>query len=139
MDTVGKRVRRIRTQMGLTLDQLAERAGISKSFIWEVEQDRTGISGEKLLRVANALGASVDFLLKGEPSQETFRPPVVEIPRELSDLAEELQLSHRQTLALLEVNRSIFARRSAKARAPMTKDDWRRLYEGVKSFLEDGP
>lgn len=132
-------MRHVRTERGLTLDQLAERAGLSKSFIWEVEQDRTGISGEKLLRLANVLGASLDYLLRGEPSQETFRPPVIEIPRELSDLAEELHLSHRQTLALLEVNRSILARRSTnKARTSMTKEDWRRLYSGVKPFLEEG-
>lgn len=139
MNTVGKRLRHIREQRGLTLDQLAERAGVSKSFLWEVEQDKSGISGERLLRVANALGASLDFLLRGEPAPDAYRPPVVEIPRELSELAEELGLTHRQTLALLEINQSILARRSSKPRAPMAKEEWRKLYEGVSSFLEESP
>ncbi len=139
MNTVGKRLRHIREQRGLTLDQLAERAGVSKSFLWEVEQDKSGISGERLLRVANALGASLDFLLRGEPTPDAYRPPVVEIPRELSELAEELGLTHRQTLALLEINQSILARRSSKPRAPMAKEEWRKLYEGVSSFLEESP
>jgi transcriptional regulator with XRE-family HTH domain len=137
MNTVGERLRHLRDYQGLTLEQLAERSGVSKSFLWEVEQDRSGISGERLLRVANALGASVDFLLRGEPAPDSYQPPVVEIPRELSELAEELGLSHRQTLALLDINQSILARRSAKGRRTMMKEDWERLYEGVRHFLEE--
>lgn len=139
MNTVGKRLRHVREQRGLTLDQLAEKAGVSKSFLWEVEQDKSGISGERLLRMANALGASLDFLMRGEPAPDTYRPPVVEIPRELSELAEELGLTHRQTLALLEINQSIVARRSDRSRAPMTREEWGKLYEGVSQFLEDAP
>jgi transcriptional regulator with XRE-family HTH domain len=136
MNTVGTRLRHVRDQRGLTLEQLAERAKLSKSFLWEVEQDRSGISGDRLLRVANVLGASVDFLLRGDPSPAVAPSPVVEIPRELSDLAEELGLTYRQTLALLEVNQSIVARRSSKRRVMMAKEDWLKLYEGVKDFLE---
>ena len=127
-ESVGQRLQYIRTNKGLTLDQLAERAGISKSFLWEVEHDNSGISGEKLLRVANALGASLDFLLRGEPSPENYQgPPAVEIPRELSDMAEELGLTHKQTLALLEVERSIIARRSTKRHYQKSKGDWQNL------------
>src|SRR5687768_5898962 len=119
MDTVGKRLRHVREQRSLTLDQLADKSGVSKSFLWGVEQDKTGISGERLMRVANVLGASLDFLLRGQPAPESYRPPVIEIPAELSELAEELELTHRQTLALLEVNQSIVAHRSDKSRASM--------------------
>lgn len=134
--SVGSRIRYVRTQKGLTLEQLAEKAGISKSFLWEVEQDRSDIGGEKLLRVANVLGASLDFLLRGEPAPEDYRPPVIEIPGELSDLAEESGLTYQQTLALLDIDRSIMARRSTKTREPRTKEYWQRLYERIKPFLE---
>jgi transcriptional regulator with XRE-family HTH domain len=137
-ESVGQRLQYIRTNKGLTLDKLAERAGISKSFLWEVEHDNSGISGEKLLRVANALGASLDFLLRGEPAPENYQgPPAVEIPRELSDIAEELGLTHKQTLALLEIERSIIARRNTKGHSRKSKEDWRKLYDGVKPFLEE--
>ncbi len=137
METVGHRLQFLRTHQGLTLDQLAERAGMSKSFLWEVEHDRTGISGERLLRVANVLGASLDFLLRGEPAPENCQPQAIEIPRELSELAEELSLTYKQTLALLEIESSIVARRSSKSHERKSKDDWRKLYEGVKQFLEE--
>ena len=137
-ETVGQRLQYIRTNKGLTLDQLAEKAGISKSFLWEVEHDNSGISGEKLLQVANALGASLDFILRGEPSPENYQgPPAVEIPSELSDLAEELGLTYKKTLALLEIEKSIIARRSTKGRSRKSKVDWQKLYEGVKPFLEE--
>lgn len=137
METVGHRLQYVRTSRNLTLEELAERAGVSKSFLWEVEHDRTGISGEKLLRVANVLGASLDFLLRGDPAPPDYHPPSIEIPRELSELAEETGLSYKQTLALLEIDRSILARRSLKSRHRKSKGDWLKLYEGVKQFLEE--
>jgi transcriptional regulator with XRE-family HTH domain len=137
-ETVGQRLQHIRNQKGLTLEQLAERTGVSKSFLWEVEHDRSGITGDKLLRIANVLGASLDFLLRGEPAPPAYQPPSVEIPHELGELAEELGLTYRQTVALLDIERSIVARRSSKTRERKTKEQWRALYEGVKDFLEDG-
>jgi transcriptional regulator with XRE-family HTH domain len=137
-ESIGQRLQYVRTKKGFTLEQLAEKAGISKSFLWGVEHDNSGISGEKLLRVANALDASLDFLLRGEPAPENYEgPPTVEIPRELSEMAEELGLKYRQTIALLEIQKSIVARRSAKPAFRKSKDDWRKLYEGVKDFLEE--
>jgi transcriptional regulator with XRE-family HTH domain len=127
----------VRTQRGLTLEQLAEGARISRSFLWEVEQGRSDISGTKLVRLANVLGASLDYLLRGTSVAETPRPPTVDIPAELSEVAEELGLSHRETVALLNVNQSIVARRGQKSRAPRTQEEWRRLYDAVKPFLEE--
>ena len=134
--SVGERLRFIRGQRGLSLDALAERAGVSKSFLWSVENDKSGISGERLLKVANVLGASLDYLLRGERTTEMERPRSVEIPSELGELAEEHHLTYGQTLALLEIDRSLVARRRHAGRPHMSKDDWARLYEGVKPFLE---
>lgn len=135
MNTVGERLSHVRNQKGLTLEQLAQKAGISKSFLWEVEHDRSNISGDKLLRVANVLGASLDFLLRGEPAPADYRPPTVEIPRALGELAEELSLTYWQTRTLLDIHGAILYRRSTKQPAPMEKEDWRTLYEGVKHLL----
>ena len=135
--TTGERLRYVREQRGMTLESLAERAGVSKSFLWEVERDRSGISGERLLSVANVLGASLDYILRGQPSPEMDEPQSVEIPRELSEFAEEQGLTYGQTLALLEVDRSLVARRRRTGRTPMSKQEWERLYEGVQPFLED--
>lgn len=137
--SVGERLRHVREAQSLSLEVLAERAGVSKSFLWEVENDRSGISGEKLLRVANVLGASLDYLLRGDPTPGMPEPRTVEIPRELGELAEELRLSYGETVSLLDIDRSLVARRRRDGRGHMTKEDWKALYEGVKPFLEDNP
>lgn len=135
--SVGERLRYVRTQRGLSLDALAHQSGVSKSFLWGVENDKSGISGERLLQVANVLGASLDYLLRGVRTPGMEQPQAIEIPRELGEFAEEQHLTYRQTLALLEINRSLVARRRGGGRPQMTKHDWERLYEGVKSFLEE--
>lgn len=137
MDTVGERLRYVRTQQSLTLEKLAGLAGVSKSFLWEVEHNNSGISGAKLVQVANALGASLEFLLRGDPELKDYQPPTVEIPSELGELAEEEGLSYRQTIALLGVEKSFVARRSSARRERKSRDDWRELYESVKKYLED--
>ena len=136
LNTIGQRINYVRTQQGFTLERLAERAGVSKSFIWEVEHDRSGISGNRLLQVADALGASVDYLLRGVSATETGEDQPVEIPAELSGLAEEIGLTFRQTRILLDVDRSIVARRGGTA-GRKSKEAWRSLYEAVSPFMED--
>ena len=136
LDTVGQRINHIRNEMGLTLEVLADRSGLSKSFIWEVEQDRSGISGRRLLQVADALNASVEYLLRGGSPKE-YEPPSIEVPRSLGELAEEVGLTYRQTMTLLEIDRSIVARRGGGPRTGKGKEDWRTLYLAVKPFLEE--
>jgi transcriptional regulator with XRE-family HTH domain len=132
--TVGSRIRYVRTQRGLTLEQLAEQAEISKSFLWEVEQG-SDISGERLLRVANVLGASLDYLMRGETVTD-YKPATVEIPAELHAIAEEMGLSYRKTVAVLDVDRSIKTHRREE-RVVKDKEYWRRLFDSVKDFLEN--
>ena len=137
LDSIGKRIHHIRIERGFTLEILADRSHLSKSFIWEVEHDRSGISGKRLLQVANAMGASVDFLLRGEPVLPDYEPPSIEIPRSLSDLAQELGLTFRQTMMLLDIDRSIVARRSTKTEGTKNKDEWLALYHAVREYLEE--
>lgn len=138
LDTVGQRINHIRTQLGLTLEGLADRSGLSKSFLWEVEQDRSGISGRRLLQLADALNASVEFLLRGGAAPQGYEPPSIEVPRSLSELAEEEGLTYRQTMTLLEIEHSIVARRGGGPWGTKGKEEWRTLYSAVKPFLEEG-
>ncbi len=134
-ETVGQRINYVRTQQGLTLERLAQQAGLSKSFLWEVEQDRSGISGKRLLQVADALSASIEYLLRGGSTVETEKPRSIEIPTELSEVAQELGLSYQQTLALLQVDRTIVAYRSGKRRGRKNKEDWRSLYRDLSEHI----
>ena len=61
---MGDKIRTLRKTQGYTLEQLAERAGSSKSYIWELENKAPPRpSAELLTRIATALGVTIDYLL----------------------------------------------------------------------------
>lgn len=60
----GKKIKDLRTSAGVTLDQLAQATGSSKSYIWELEnKNPPRPSADKLSAIAKALGVTVDYLL----------------------------------------------------------------------------
>ena len=61
---LGEKIRVQRKRLKLTLDQLAEKTGSSKSYIWELE-NRPVVrpSAEKIARIAEVFGVTVEFLL----------------------------------------------------------------------------
>lgn len=136
MPTVGERIREIREDHGITQDQLAQRSGLSKGFLSDVENGKRNIGSQYLLQVANVLGASVDYLLQGETRISPTREPVV-IPPELGRAAEELGLTYAATVELLEAQQSVVARRSSQGVRRLTVEDWKRLHEAIKKVFGD--
>ena len=134
MSGVGERIKARRVELGWTQDQLALKAGISKSFLSDLENDKRSVSAENLLEIARALSLSLDYLMTGTASQE--QPTEVAIPASLAKFAAEERLSLRQTLMLLDMQKQIVAHRSAKKKEGLEGVDWRKFYEGVKEFLE---
>lgn len=61
---LGKRIRDERLLLRLTMEQLAERIDKSSNFIGQIERAESKPSVETLVDIANALGTSVDSLLK---------------------------------------------------------------------------
>jgi transcriptional regulator with XRE-family HTH domain len=132
--TVGERIKQVREAKGWTQDKLAQEAKISRGFLSEVEKHGKNISLDLLLRVAAALGASVAYLATGEGSTPSEKKPVI-IPPELSEAAEELRLSFPETRDLLEAYNSVVARRSNRHKGTMSVDDWKNLWEALKSVI----
>jgi transcriptional regulator with XRE-family HTH domain len=65
--TLGQKLRKLRKEMDLTLDELAERTGSSKSYIWELEnKNPPRPSAEKLAKIATELNTTMEFLLDDE-------------------------------------------------------------------------
>jgi transcriptional regulator with XRE-family HTH domain len=134
MPTVGDRIREIREEQRLTQDQLAERTNLSKGFLSDVENNKRNIGSQNLLKIANILGASVDFLLRGEVGEVIHSEPIL-IPPELSQAAEELDLSYAATIELLEAHRSVIARRSNRGLRKFSIDDWKKLHEAIRGVF----
>ena len=70
---VGERLRAIRHVRRLTLRDVAERAGVSESFVSQVERGKASASVASLQRLAEALGIAVSDLFSPD---ETKRPRV---------------------------------------------------------------
>ncbi len=132
MPQAGDRIRTIRGQQNWTQEELAEAAGISKSFLSDIENGKRNISSESALKIADALGISLDYLIRGETGERERQRQPVRIPPELSQLAEELDLSYSETLTLLEAHEAVVARRAARKLRPRTVDEWRNFYEAIK-------
>ena len=134
MPSVGERIREIRDEQGITQDQLAQRSGLSKGFLSDVENSKRNIGSQNLLQIANVLGASVDYLLQGEARMSLDREPIV-IPPELDRAAEELGLSYASTVELLEAQQSVIARRSSQGVRRLSVEDWKRLHEAIEKVF----
>jgi transcriptional regulator with XRE-family HTH domain len=135
MSTVGERIRKRRTELGWTQDQLAQKAGISKSFLSDLENSKRSVGADNLLDIARALGVSLDFLMTGKASED--KQTQVPIPASLAKFADAEGLTFRQTIMLLEMQQQIVAHRSARKKDGLEGVDWRKFYEAVKDFLED--
>ena len=59
------RLRKLRKNEGLTQVRLAQKANVSRSVIARFETGRTELSTANLLKIANALGCSMEEILKG--------------------------------------------------------------------------
>jgi transcriptional regulator with XRE-family HTH domain len=63
--TFGREVRRRRVALGLTLEELAERSGLTPNYIGTVENGRRDPSLSTVLALAKGLGAPAGELLGG--------------------------------------------------------------------------
>lgn len=71
---IGLQIRQLRERRGMTLQQLAERAGTSASALHRYEAGWDRFEVATLRRIATALGAHLDVRLIAEESLETEKP-----------------------------------------------------------------
>jgi len=112
----------------MSLDEVAANAGISKTYLWELEKDEAGTkkpSADVLLRIAKALSTTIAKLLELPTVQIKETDTEVEIPAALLQLQERLQ-SQGTPLSPQDVRDLV----SMKFRGgqPRTVDDWNQLY-----------
>jgi transcriptional regulator with XRE-family HTH domain len=131
-ETLGSRIFKLREHRGWTQKQLAEKARISVTFLSEIENNKPkGVGADVLLRLAGALGASLDFLMTGV-KVSTKPDETITIPPELALAAEEQGWSYKDTVALLRGQQAVVARRTWTGEAVsgkrLSKEDWMSLY-----------
>ena len=83
---VGNRIAQRRTELNLTQEELAERASLTQQQISYAERGEKGLRNENLLKVAQALNVSTDFLLTGNLSEADLSIILSEISEEIKGL-----------------------------------------------------
>lgn len=124
--SLAERLRSCREAAGLSLDELATKAKISKTYLWELEKDTAGAkkpSAALLLRIASTLSVTIADLLALPTVQ--VKADAVELSPSLGEFRDRMAklgtpLAHQdlQDLALTKF----------RGGQPQTADEWHQLY-----------
>lgn len=124
---LGANIRYRRQGMKLSLDELAERSGVSKPYISDLENGRGGRPNvEYLYRLAVALGTTIDSLLEesaavSPPKRQPRKEP---LPAGLEEFAKQAKLSPEEV--------DMLARLNFRGHRPRDVDAWRLIYDTIK-------
>lgn len=128
--SLAKRIREERERAGLTLDELAAEAEISKTYLWELEHDTKGQkkpSADVLLRLAKALSVTIADLLslpavRVDETKIDLSPSLVAFRAWMKKIGERLTEDDLRDLATMRF----------RGGQPKTKEDWYDLYRTLR-------
>lgn len=130
---LGENVRFRRQGKGWTLSDLAEKSGISKAYISDLENGAAGRPNiQYVFAIANALGVTLDELLDDAAPKRTDaskkKRTAEELPPGLKELQMDMNLSESEVEMLAQVN--------FRGNRPKDKEGWRFLLEAIKMLSE---
>lgn len=124
--SLAERIRKIREDKGLSLDEVATKAKISKTYLWELERDTAGTkkpSADVLMRIATALSTTLAHLLSIATVQ--VQENAVELPPALLEFRDRMA---KQNSTLSDGDLQDLATMKFRGGQPQTADDWHQLY-----------
>ncbi len=125
---LGARVAEARKRKNLTLSELADLAGVSKAYLYQLEKGECPRpSAQVLFNIASHVDTSIAQLLGKAPGHWDVQE--VEIPKSLQDFARKEGLSTEETKELAAVRR--------RGRQPQSAEDWRFIYEAIRRTIKD--
>lgn len=113
--TVGQNIKKIRKERRETQQKFAESLGISRTYLSDIENDRTSLSNKNLNKIAKKLNVSLDYLNSGN--------------KMLSDLSDEELKEQKFKLSKL-------ISESKNKRERYVKDNFFNLINKDLSYLE---
>ncbi|QDV43938.1 anaerobic benzoate catabolism transcriptional regulator [Stieleria neptunia] len=128
--TLANRIRDARKQAGLTLDQLADESKLSKTYLWELENDEKGEkrpSADTLMKLVGPLRVTIADLL-GLPSVQVDNR-AIEISKSLKEFCDWMKKTDRE---LSEDEVHDLATMRFRGGQPKTAEDWEDLYRTLK-------
>lgn len=127
---VGQKIRELRTAAGVTLPDLAEKAGVSKGFLSQLENDeKANVSLDTLTKIAKALGVTVGALLGLEAARAKPVEPE-RIPSELQQHIQERAAAGKPISP--DVLQSLLALKERRGVTKKSKGDWAFLCDSIE-------
>jgi len=87
---VGQRIKGLRLKRKMTREELAEEAGMSTSFLYEIETGKKSFSAYTLSNLAKALNVEADYILCGEQKKRDFLKGNCNLSRETLLLVQQI-------------------------------------------------
>lgn len=124
---VGQKLKQRREEASLSISALADRAGVSKGYIWSLEKGESAArpSGRTLYRIASALGTTMSDLL-GEDLL-TDPPDTGDIPDSLAEFAKHESLTASDIKMLQGVN--------FRGQHPHDVEGWRLVWGAIRASV----
>jgi transcriptional regulator with XRE-family HTH domain len=121
-DPIGTRIKILRKRKGWSLSDLASKAGVARSYLYQIEQGKSKPTQNKIQDLAKALDALPSELL-GESSR------IVETPPSLQRFADQLNLGSAEVQMLAQIE--------YRGRKPSTAREWYAIYSIIKAMLDE--
>jgi len=119
-DSIGDRIRRFRGDAGLSLSQLSMSAGVSKGYLWSLENvpDKRP-SAQTLYAIATALGVTMGSLL----GRRLLTDQPTDIPESLQEFADAKKLPDSDVRMLAGIE--------FRGVRPQTPERWEHIYNAI--------
>lgn len=129
---IGDNIKKYREVQGITLPDLAIRAGVSKAFLWEIESGKSKRPGaEVLFKIADALGVTIAHLMGREPQKEIQNLIEPEVNEGLRAFINERK-RQGHSLDPEEIKSLSFVQ--LRGGRPATKEQWALVYGMLKEM-----
>jgi len=126
--TIGEKVRKLREFKGFSLPLLAEKAGISKGYLWQLENKKKNPSIEILEKIAKALDLTIGEIL-GYKTVGKLLEVIEEISNDLDDFLKSRRVKGEPVPVEDIIMLTKIRLRSNK---PINIDDWEYIYRSIK-------
>ncbi len=86
----GKRIRGLREKKGMTQEQFADKIGVSYKTVNAIENGSRGTTVDTLDLIAEELGTTIDYIVKGTVENDEIAILLSELPSDKQELARRL-------------------------------------------------
>ena len=127
---LSQKIRQLREEKGLSLNKLAEIAGISKAYLSQLENNVSKQpSAEILFKIATALGTTIADLL--EKPVRVYSDDFQEVPKGLRKLIDE----RGKTLDIREEDVKMLMNIRYRGNQPKTVEDWEHILRTIRIVM----